>query len=609
MVGGILSARRLGRRAGGHRLVAELDAFGFGGLVDIAIDDIGDATAAERSAFVNSAAFQQRAARGIRQGLSERDAIRDALRRTEAQIASSGRYAVSTSWQVERERRSIAAQAGGKVRLAKQWDATLDHRTCPVCMGSHGETTFLEEPFSHGTPGAVHPGCRCIEVIRPAWWLGLHREGERNPGLGFVEETPRSPAAPVTRPAKLPPPPKLPVAPAPMLPPAPAAAATSRAPMRPRRRQPRAIAREPRRAPEQVLRRQANVAARRAVKASAIVVRTERAEFTQALSNAEALVRQQATARREQARAAEQARRAAVETERAAKREGAEFQKRLRAAEKARLAESRQAAKRDAEEVRQARRAARETAPKTVAPMARSAQPPPRRALSEVHASAPLAAQLPELGRERAAAIDAEAARQLARLPKATQHAVGQFSNGYDWTIRQIELGRPKSEILEERRLHCIESGKPKDASPKRLEKHWREAEKATAGVKRFWGVAAPTAGVGTVYRGIGGVAPDVVEKMVNSATFSLRGQTTSTSMSPGIAHMFLGANSKEGAWNVMLEVEQKSGVYIEPISRSKGEFEVLLKGDAKLRVTSVERIDLHSTSGYGSFLIKVVEE
>lgn len=274
MVGGILSARRLGRVAGADRLVSELRPFGLASVFDDGpVDFSGDELYADRSALSAASAFQTRAARGIRQGLTERDAVRQALQRTEAHIASSGRYAVSTAWQTERERRAIAAQAGGKVRLAKQWDATLDHRTCRVCGAVHGETTFLEEPFSGGTPGAVHPGCRCIEVIRPAWWLGLRDDSDRISGIGDVstdgpQRLGSSPRTPPTTRRMVTPPRQLPATP-PALPAGPVASPKPPAPPRPRRRAERGPAQEPLRAPGAAARRRARVAQQNAVRAAA----------------------------------------------------------------------------------------------------------------------------------------------------------------------------------------------------------------------------------------------------------------------------------------------------------------------------------------------------
>lgn len=52
-----------------------------------------------------------------------------------------------------------------RAQLFKTWDATLDHRTCPVCSAAHGTVVGIDEAFPDGLPGGVHPRCRCIEQI------------------------------------------------------------------------------------------------------------------------------------------------------------------------------------------------------------------------------------------------------------------------------------------------------------------------------------------------------------------------------------------------------------------------------------------------------------
>lgn len=45
--------------------------------------------------------------------------------------------------------------------LLKVWDATLDRRTCPICRDADGDIVGYHEAFPSGTPGGVHPFCRC----------------------------------------------------------------------------------------------------------------------------------------------------------------------------------------------------------------------------------------------------------------------------------------------------------------------------------------------------------------------------------------------------------------------------------------------------------------
>jgi len=50
--------------------------------------------------------------------------------------------------------------------IIKEWDATLDRRTCPICEGANGVMRPLGISFPLGAPGSVHPRCRCQEM----WW-------------------------------------------------------------------------------------------------------------------------------------------------------------------------------------------------------------------------------------------------------------------------------------------------------------------------------------------------------------------------------------------------------------------------------------------------------
>ena len=47
------------------------------------------------------------------------------------------------------------------INLVRQWDATLDRRTCPICERAHGTLSDRNGEFSYGEPGSVHPLCRC----------------------------------------------------------------------------------------------------------------------------------------------------------------------------------------------------------------------------------------------------------------------------------------------------------------------------------------------------------------------------------------------------------------------------------------------------------------
>lgn len=60
----------------------------------------------------------------------------------------------------------VYTQAGreGAAHIGKKWDASLDARTCDDCSAMHGQVVRLDQSFSRGEPGSMHPNCRCVEV-------------------------------------------------------------------------------------------------------------------------------------------------------------------------------------------------------------------------------------------------------------------------------------------------------------------------------------------------------------------------------------------------------------------------------------------------------------
>ena len=58
--------------------------------------------------------------------------------------------------------------------LFKIWDAELDGTTCDDCADAHGTMVPADEDFPQGTPGSVHPNCRCcIELVLLPWWQAI----------------------------------------------------------------------------------------------------------------------------------------------------------------------------------------------------------------------------------------------------------------------------------------------------------------------------------------------------------------------------------------------------------------------------------------------------
>jgi SPP1 gp7 family putative phage head morphogenesis protein len=56
-----------------------------------------------------------------------------------------------------------------------QWFATLDDKTCPICVALHGQVFSLDEPF------ASHPNCRCIPIPITFSFADIGWQGDDNP--------------------------------------------------------------------------------------------------------------------------------------------------------------------------------------------------------------------------------------------------------------------------------------------------------------------------------------------------------------------------------------------------------------------------------------------
>jgi len=92
---------------------------------------------------------------------AERQAARQAGRAIDARVRTTAATESASAFGQARESLQFVQTA----ELYKLWDAALDRRTCPTCELSHGEMVHHSARFSHGTPGSVHPNCRCIEEL------------------------------------------------------------------------------------------------------------------------------------------------------------------------------------------------------------------------------------------------------------------------------------------------------------------------------------------------------------------------------------------------------------------------------------------------------------
>jgi hypothetical protein len=110
-------------------------------------------TLAAREAYRAASAAQSYARRFWR--AAEQTDVTKALDATKGSLR---RTAVTESSDAFNSARKQAVQHVQR-RLMRVWDALLD--ACPVCAAEDGKIVGVNEKFSIGEPGSVHPFCRC----------------------------------------------------------------------------------------------------------------------------------------------------------------------------------------------------------------------------------------------------------------------------------------------------------------------------------------------------------------------------------------------------------------------------------------------------------------
>jgi hypothetical protein len=121
------------------------------------------------------------------------------LRKAEGERAATAAAAASAATQGSATRIAVTESAGAfnegreeasheiqaprsASSLLKVWDATLDRRTCPVCRNADGDIVGVNEHFPAGTPGSVHPFCRCTWQL-----LTAEENGDRQQVIKPIE--------------------------------------------------------------------------------------------------------------------------------------------------------------------------------------------------------------------------------------------------------------------------------------------------------------------------------------------------------------------------------------------------------------------------------------
>lgn len=109
-------------------------------------------------AFRSKRAADSYAARWLRKA-EELQNIKAASAET---AGSLERTAVTESSEAFNTGRSKYLRLISSTHLLKVWDAELDALVCEICAAANGTFIGIHEFFSQGTPGAVHPNCRCV---------------------------------------------------------------------------------------------------------------------------------------------------------------------------------------------------------------------------------------------------------------------------------------------------------------------------------------------------------------------------------------------------------------------------------------------------------------
>lgn len=112
-------------------------------------------------AFRSKRAADSYAARWLRKA----EELKDVKAASAETAGSLERTAVTESSEAFNTGRAKYLRLVSSTHLLKIWDAELDALVCEICAGADGTIVGINEFFPQGTPGAVHPYCRCIFSI------------------------------------------------------------------------------------------------------------------------------------------------------------------------------------------------------------------------------------------------------------------------------------------------------------------------------------------------------------------------------------------------------------------------------------------------------------
>ena len=176
---------------------------------------------------------------------------------------------------------------------------------------------------------------------------------------------------------------------------------------------------------------------------------------------------------------------------------------------------------------------------------------------------------------------------QLAKCSRPEVDAIQGFTYGYDWTIREIDKGRPAAEILAAINAHRAAS--PAKVFRETPEEHLATAQQYHRDIYAALHRMSPVS-ERFVYRGLSNLTTDVFNAILASEHVEI-GALSSSSWNVGVADEFAGTEiATPNAHSVIFKLKAKSARAIESISAFQAERELLLLKGSRFRVTRVYR-------------------
>jgi hypothetical protein len=169
--------------------------------------------------------------------------------------------------------------------------------------------------------------------------------------------------------------------------------------------------------------------------------------------------------------------------------------------------------------------------------------------------------------------------------------AVREFSNGFDWLIREYSGGAKTKALIAGEIEHQLVNGKviTKAEAQRKVSRAIEDAHVIEAMFAK-----AKDSPVAVVYRGIGGFSDEYLNQLLGNDYFDMQGKPSSTSADPDISRGFMvSAMRAKTGHGVLLKLRRKTtvGTGFNKVSHF-AEQEVLMHGNAQFRVISRRRVE-----------------